>query len=143
MTATITVTEAIQRFGVEIDPHLERSISIPVLGGLQRQGDLFVIPAAMAGQDVPSATGELPLNGVAVISSENGGNTHLLLNSPGVTYDTVNGFATKFDVGVMTVAEGATAYLAHPEHGYVGIAPGTYLMRRQCEKREEYVAVAD
>jgi hypothetical protein len=37
------------------------------------------------------------------------------------------------DLGVLTVAEGAVAYLAHPEHAYSGIAPGTYLLRRQRE----------
>jgi hypothetical protein len=46
-------------------------------------------------------------------------------------------------VGVFTVTEGATAYLAHPEHGYMGIAPGTYTVRRQREQADEIRQVAD
>ncbi|NUR64049.1 MAG: hypothetical protein HOV87_36130 [Catenulispora sp.] len=34
---------------------------------------------------------------------------------------------------MLTVAVGATAYLAHPEHAYSGIGPGTYVLRRQRE----------
>jgi len=37
------------------------------------------------------------------------------------------------DLGVLTVAEGAVAYLAHPEHAYSGIGAGTYVLRRQRE----------
>ena len=47
------------------------------------------------------------------------------------------------DLATVDVAEGAVAYLAHPEHGYVGIAPGRYVVRRQREQAAEQRLVAD
>ncbi|MGW0803278.1 hypothetical protein [Nonomuraea sp. NPDC002799] len=44
---------------------------------------------------------------------------------------------------MLTVAEDATAYLAHPEHAYTGIAPGTYELRRQREQADKARLVAD
>jgi hypothetical protein len=35
------------------------------------------------------------------------------------------------------------AYLNHLEHGYLGIAPGSYLLRRQREHREAVRTVID
>ncbi len=46
-------------------------------------------------------------------------------------------------LGVLIVAAGATAFLAHPEHGYAGIAPGMYLFRRQREQADEIRLVQD
>ncbi|MDL2079079.1 hypothetical protein QNN03_21825 [Streptomyces sp. GXMU-J15] len=39
----------------------------------------------------------------------------------------------------MAVHEGATAYILHPEHGAMGHAPGTYLVRRQAELDDRIV----
>ena len=44
-----------------------------------------------------------------------------------------DGDARSLDLGTLTVGPGALAYLAHPEHAYSGIGPGTYVLRRQRE----------
>ncbi len=46
-------------------------------------------------------------------------------------------------LGHLTVAAGAVAHLAHPEHGYASIAPGNYVIRRQREQADEIRVVAD
>ncbi len=135
----LTIEQAIDRHGVDIDPHLDRQATIPVSAGLQRQGDIIVIPAAIAGVD-PAHTA-VPAQGYPVVRGEAGGNTHLLLADGQVAYDPIADGGQA--IGVLTVAEGATAYLAHPEHGYAGIAPGTYEIRRQREQAEEIRLVAD
>jgi hypothetical protein len=131
-----TVEEAIAAFGVTVDPHLDRQTAIPILSGLQFQGDVAVVPA----ERTPSRT-PVPADGVAVVRGEAGTNTHLLLATGAVCY-TPDAFGTV--LGVLTVAEGATAYLAHPEHAFSGIGPGTYELRRQREQGDrETRLVAD
>jgi hypothetical protein len=121
--------ELITTHGIEIDEHLDRQASIPVLSGLQRQGDLLVVPCPAA-----TATRPVPTAGLPVIRGEDGGNTHALVASGDVRCDLKSAVASK-DLGVATlvVGEGAVAYLAHPQHGYSGIAPGSYEIRRQRE----------
>ena len=46
-------------------------------------------------------------------------------------------------LALLTVPVGSLAYLAHPEHAYTGIGPGTYTLRRQREKADELRMVAD
>ena len=46
-------------------------------------------------------------------------------------------------VATLSVPDGATAWLGHPEHAYLGIGPGTYEVRRQREQAEELRVVAD
>lgn len=137
----LTITEAIEKFGVDIDEHLDRQATIPVLDGLQFQGDVAIVPAGIAGR-LADATTPIPVAGVAVVRGENGGNTHLLLGdacfTPGDTRD-----PSALALGVVTVPAGGVAYLAHPEHAYAGIAPGTYELRRQREQAEEIRLVQD
>ena len=126
----LTIEEAIKTFGVEIDPHLARDVDIPVLSGLQFQGDVAVVPA-----------------GIAVVRGESGGNTHLLLaQGEGVRFAAApegGSMTTNLDLGVLEVSEGSTAFLAHPEHAYTGVGPGTYTIRRQREQADEIRLVAD
>lgn len=139
----ITLSEAISRHGVDVLDHLDRDSTVPVVSGLARQGDVIVVPSRVAGR-VEAATTPVPTNGVAVVRSESGGNTHLLLAEGDVRFDWNDArSATDIVLGTLTVAEGATAYLAHPEHAYVGFAPGTYQVRRQREQADEIRVVAD
>ena len=46
-------------------------------------------------------------------------------------------------LALLTVPEGSIAYLAHPEHAYTGIGPGSYTLRRQREQADELRMVAD
>lgn len=133
-----TLEQLVGSFGIDVDQHLDREDIVPVVNGLQRQGDVIVIPTP----DVEVRDGkQVPAQGVAVVRGENGGNTHLLLASGDVKYAVVE--SDRLDIGTFTVAEGSTAYLAHPEHGYAGIAPGTYTVRRQREQADEIRMVAD
>lgn len=135
------VTDLIATHGVEIDPHLDREALVPVSNGLQRQGDVIVVPA-VAVREGGAATTLVPQCGVPVVRGEAGGNTHLLLadGDAGVWYDPAPAALT---LGLLTVADGAVAFLAHPEHGYAGIGPGTYVVRRQREQADEIRMVAD
>jgi hypothetical protein len=138
----LTVQDAIKTFGVDIDPHLEREFEIPVLNELQRQGDVIVIPTPK--KNLPAKAAAVGAAGVPVVRGENGGNTHLLLAQGDVKFAPIDSTTEgQLDVGVFTVADGATAFLAHPEHGYMGIAPGTYTVRRQREQADEIRQVAD
>lgn len=131
-----TLAQAIYTYGVDVDPHLDRSVTIPV-GRFVRQGDVIVVPDDMRA----AARTPVPASGVAVVRGENGGNTHLLLAAGPVFFDART--SGQLDLGTLTVADGATAYLAHPEHAYVGLEPGTYEIRRQREQADEIRLVQD
>lgn len=136
---SITIEQAIRTFGVEVDEHLDRQATIPVLDGLQFQGDVAVVPAPRrraAAEPVPAA-------GVPVVRGEAGGNTHLLLAAGDCFFTPAVERAGSLALGTLTVPVGSTAYLAHPEHAYAGIAPGTYEIRRQREQADEIRMVAD
>lgn len=141
MINTLTLADAETAFGVHVDEHHDRQAGIPVLTGLQAQGDVIVLPALR-----PAATIPVPQQGIAVVRGENGGHTHLLLAAGTVTWDpssTAGIDPSDLDLGTLTVAEGATAYLAHPEHAYSGIGAGTYVLRRQREQADVTRFVAD
>lgn len=133
-----TLAEAIDRFDVDVHSHLDRTFEIPVLPGLQRQGDVIVVPTKRA-----IATTNVPASGFPVVRGEAGGNTHLLLAAGDVRFDQRPVSATNLTLGVLTVGKEAEAFLAHPEHGYLGIAPGDYEIRRQREQADELRLVAD
>lgn len=138
---TSTLADLIDRHGVDVLTHLDRQVTVPVLAGVQFQGDVAVIPTP-AGKAVPAMG--VPAMGVPVVRGEAGGNTHLLLaEGPGVTWAPADPGPTDLDLGTLTVPEGAVAWLAHPEHAYSGIAPGTYTLRRQREQADEIRLVQD
>lgn len=118
---------------VQIPKHLEQQAEVPVLSGMQRQGDLIIIPARIAAGELVGPAG------VAVIRGEAGGNTHLLVADGKVHWQPTTGQT----LGHVVVEEGATAFLLHPEHGAQGIAPGSYAIRRQREQADEIRMVAD
>ena len=101
------VQDLIDAHGVDIDPHLDRQATVPVSTGLQRQGDVIVLPAP-AVRIGTNATRPVPQCGVPVVRGEAGGNTHLLLADGAVTWDAAPADLT---LGVLTVEEGATAFL--------------------------------
>lgn len=120
----------------EILDHLDRSVTVPLIAGVQPQGDIIVIPA-----EIEPAARSIPRSGVPVVRGENGGNTHLLIGDGLCYWD--SGRAGAQTLGTLTVSAGSAAYLIHPEHGAAGIAPGTYVIRRQREQRDEIALVAD
>jgi hypothetical protein len=125
---TAQLDELIATHGIEIEDHLDRQATIPVLSGMQRQGDVVVVPCAAATAQTP-----VPTAGVAVIRGVEGAHTHALVASGDVRCDLTAAGSRDLCIATLVVAEGAVAYLAHPEHGYSGIAPGAYEIRRQRE----------
>jgi hypothetical protein len=133
-----TLGQLIDHHGIDVLAHLERGLEVPVLDGIQIQGDLAVIPAATAS---PGGT-VVPPEGIAVIPAVGGGHEHRLLaggRPQSARWAPAERHGT--DLGILTCTE--PAYLAHLEHGYLGIAPGTYLLRRQREHRGRPRTVAD
>lgn len=121
---------------VEIPAHLEADAELPVLTGLQVQGDVAIVPTR------PSAKpGErVPPEGVAVVRGENGGHTHLLVGE-NVEWASADSFGQT--LGVVTVPAGFAGFLLHPEHGGNAMGPGSYTLRRQREQADEIRLVAD
>jgi hypothetical protein len=136
---TNTYGEVLTGYDVKIPAHLEAQAAIPVLGGLQVQGDVAIIPCRPSMKQGDA----VPPTGVAVVRGESGGNTHLLVAEGLVTWAPVTGNPSLLDLGVVTVPEGSTAFLLHPEHGANGLAPGVYILRRQREQADELRLVAD
>ncbi len=112
------------------------------LVALQHQGDVSVVPARMV-TDYTTPTGQVPAAGVPVVRGESGGNTHLLLASGDVRLELREASAEDLTLGSLLVADTATAWLDHPEHGNSGIAPGEYVLRRKREQADELRMVAD
>jgi hypothetical protein len=122
-----------------VHDHLDRDLEIPVHSGLQAQGDLFIIPAA-PGRGGRQATA-VPPGGIAVIEAVGGGHEHrLFAGQPGTALFTPAGGRGP-DIGLLQCDQ--PAYIAHPEHAYAGIAPGTYTLRRQREQADGERFVAD
>lgn len=115
---------------------LDAQTSIRVVD-FARQGDVIVVPERMlplAYEPTLAVTGA----GVAVVRSDFGGHTHQLIADGEVWFSAEPGDAEMedadgLDVGVIRVGERATAYLIHPEHAAIGLAPGRYTVRRQRE----------
>ncbi|RZU76548.1 hypothetical protein EV384_5210 [Micromonospora kangleipakensis] len=132
----LTLEELTDRTGLTVLDHLERQVRIPVVDGLQAQGDLIVIPLAVLDDvEVPARARwrPVPPSGVELLRGAAGGNPHTLVAEPGAAeWTTEVRDRQRLAVGVLRATR--PAYLIHPEHGGSGIAPGTYLVRRQRER---------
>ena len=135
---TATLGQLIDKYGFDVHDHLDRDLEIPVHAGLQAQGDLFIIPV----DPNPDSQGApVPLDGIPVIEAVGGGHEHrLFAGQPGTAFFTPAGVREQ-DIGLLECTE--SAYIAHPEHAYAGIAPGTYILRRQREQADMERFVAD
>jgi hypothetical protein len=146
MLTTLTLADLAARTGHGLPGHLEGKVMIPVTDGIQAQGDLLVIPIALL---VTTTTGwawenvsiidsahwhRVPRAGIEVLRSGAGGNPHTLVADPG-TCRWTTGVHDPEELALGALTTTGTAYLIHPEHGGSGIAPGTYVIRRQRERR--------
>ncbi len=139
---TITLAELSAQHGVTVLEHLEADAEVPVLEGLQAQGDLLVIPVT----ETPHDPGRLrftqiPEEGVPVIpAASDAAHEHRLFASvPGTAW-----WASLHDgteIGVVRCTQ--PVYILHAEHGALGVAPGSYLLRRQREQADQERLVAD
>ncbi len=135
-----TLTSLSDLTGVEVLDHLDHEATIPVLAGLQAQGDLIVIPFGMADVGADAVVPHrVPPAGVELVRGQH---AHVLVADGTVDYTTMED-RQNLAVAVVEVAEGATAYLLHTEHGAAGIAPGRYIVRRQREQAEQQRLIVD
>jgi len=136
MPTTLTLADLTERTGLDVLGHLEREMTIPVIDGLQAQGDLIVIPLDYLADIAIAPTAhwrEVPVTGIDVLRAAAGGNPHTLVADPGTCrWTTGVRDRTGLALGALTIT--GAAYLVHPEHGGSGIAPGSYVIRRQRER---------
>lgn len=124
---------------------IARHVDVPVITGPQAQGDLIVLPwpaetgAGRRARDLAKVA-PIPADGVTVLTG-NGGHAHRLAPTPGVAWHAYPG--ERQTLGVLAVADDATAVLGHIEHGDTHIGPGVYVIRRQREQADEVRLVAD
>jgi hypothetical protein len=143
------LAELLTRTGLGALDHLERQAAVPVLDGLQAQGDLIVVPLGMLGTVTPQPWARwrpVPAGGVELVRGVAGSNPHTLVADPGTCRWTPD-LRDPIRLGVALFENTAPAYLVHPEHGGSGVAPGLWLVRRQQERgpgpRAGSVLVAD
>ena len=135
-----TLSELERMTDVRALDHLDREAALPVVTTAACQGDVSVLRVTTR-----PATTALPQAGFPVVRGEAGGNTHSLHAAPGsgVCFDPNTGNFEDLVLGVLTVPDGAQAFLLHPEHGGMAIDPGTYRIGRQREYAGEWRMVAD
>ncbi|WP_328612492.1 hypothetical protein OHS18_24130 [Amycolatopsis sp. NBC_00355] len=125
------LAELLDHTGLDVLGHLDRQVAVPVIDGLQAQGDLIVVPAEMTGIDAHGWR-PLPEEGVELVRGEDGNNPHTLVAEHGSCRLTtwVN---DPEGLAIAMVRNALPVYLVHPEHGATGIAPGCWVVRRQRE----------
>jgi hypothetical protein len=135
------LSEAISRFDTDVLDHLDRDAAIPHITDAGIQGDV----SFLRDQAVAEATTAVPAAGVPVVRGENGGNTHALFADGAVFYDRakVDDNPETTVIGTLTVADGATAFLIHPEHGAMSFGAGTWVVGRQREQADVVAFVED
>jgi hypothetical protein len=145
MLTTLTLADLTARTGLDVLSHLEREVTIPVIDGLQAQGDLLVIPVALLAAEPQDRVRrnisiadsarwhEVPAPGLEVLRAGTGGNPHTLVADPGACRWTT-GVNDPQQLALGALSTNGVAYLIHPEHGGSGIAPGRYIIRRQRER---------
>jgi hypothetical protein len=122
--------------GLSVLDHLEREADIPVLDGLQAQGDLLVIPADLVHVvRLPRGVHLLPLpaTGAELVRGVAGNNPHTLVADRDTCWWTAHAH-DPLGLAIAVFENIAPAYLVHPEHGGTGIAPGRWIVRRQQER---------
>ena len=138
--STTTYAEMHQMTGLALVTDWADELAIPIHTGAQRQGDVLIIPVERATPVHAPTVTDCP-----VVRGESGGNTHAIYAEAGsgVRCLTVTPSPASLVVAHLAVPAGQTAWLGHPEHGYAGIGPGVYEIRRQREQADELRLVAD
>ena len=135
--STSTIDSMTTRTGVTVLDHIDPSADVPVVSIAAAQGDVSILRVTTR-----PATTPMPAR-VDVVRGEAGGNTHSLHPSGDCFWDAATARSVAdLTLGTLTVPEGSTAVLAHPEHGFLELAPGTYRIGRQREYAGEWAYVA-
>jgi hypothetical protein len=128
----MNLAELVDRTSVAALDHLERDTTIPIIDGLQAQGDLIVIPLSMLPETPsPNHWKLVPPEGEHLVRGADGRNPHVLVADPG-TCSCSQPWGPELDLAYLENT--APVYLLHPEHGGTGIAPGSWVVRRQRER---------
>ena len=136
--STSTIDSMTTKTGVTLLDHIDPSADVPVVSVAAAQGDVSILRVTTR-----PATTPMPAR-VDVVRGEAGGNTHSLHPSGDCFWDAATARSVAdLTLGTLTVPEGSTAVLAHPEHGFIEVAPGTYRIGRQREYAGEWAYVAD
>ena len=139
--------EALARHDITIPAHLEAQAEIPVLTGVQVQGDVIITPRR-GGKSAHEAIA-VPASGVQVVRGEATRNTHWLDNAnvdaaPCLWVAIPAGGQDGLTLGLLDVPEGQVALLTHTdEHGSNAIGPGSYRIGRQQQQAEHIEMVRD
>lgn len=125
MTITHTNETVFATAGIDTTNLEFPELGIPVLTGVQRQGDLIIVPTEACRSGTPLGAG------VTVVEAEsNAGNSHILIGD-GAWQRAVG---NELIEGWLEVPERGEAFLIHTEeHNALGIGPGSYEIRRQRE----------
>lgn len=138
MNSNMTLSALTTLTGLDVFDYLDQEISVPVIDGLQAQGDLIVVPfgmlAGVVGTGKQTRTETVPLSGIELLRSAAGGNPHSLV-ADGGTCTWASPVLDRRGLALGILDNSVTAYLVHPEHGATGIAPGRYVIGRQRERR--------
>lgn len=137
---SMTFEEALTKVGVTVPDHLTADAEVPVLTGVQAQGDLLIVPIKSTKAELKA----VPDEGVQVVFGEATGNSHFLhrgFDSPGVEYARVT---TGQCIAVVKVPDGQSAHLIHTdEHGSNAMGPGLYGIHEKREQADEIRRVTD
>ncbi len=129
----MNLAELVDRTSVAALDHLERETTVPVVDGLQAQGDLIVVPFSMIENPGNVDLGDpVPPQGVHLVRGADGRNPHVLVADQNTCRWSQYNDATGLSIAY--VGNSAPVYLLHPEHGGTGIAPGRWVIRRQRER---------
>ena len=137
MNSIMTLSDLTALTGLDVFDYLDQEVSVPVIDGMQAQGDLLVIPYPIVAEVVTpgpwTRSENVPLSGVELLRSAAGGNPHSLVADEGMCmWSTPVNDPRRLALGILDTR--VTAYLIHPEHGATGIAPGRYVIGRQRER---------
>lgn len=140
MTGLMTFGEALAKVGASVPEHLIADAEVPIISGVQAQGDLLIVPTAK----MPDGAALVSDAGVQVVFGEATGNSHFLhrgFDSPDVMFVRAN---DPLIVGYVSVPEGQSAQLIHTdEHGSNGIGPGVYAIHGKREMADQIRRVQD
>ena len=143
---TMTLTAALARHNITAADEALAEIEVPVLAGMQRQGDVLIVPRPRIGAAERTRMTLVPREGVHVVRGEATGNSHILDAVEGVVLWGPHESRDPDDLvlGIVHVEVDSVAHLIHTEeHGCNALAAGTYVLTGKRQMADEIRKVAD